>query len=106
MIAAISGLHANGQSSQETLKAAKEFSQALSMPTDVLLGWGEVLLQSREQPPAFRLHALDTEPAAVSMSRVHAVSSVIRRVCEGRLAPAAAAAAMERAGSSAASSVR
>ena len=86
-------LHANGQSTAETLEASERLGKSLDLRVRINAGWGGLQLQSEDSGP--RLSAtVEAEPAGVEMDRVASAMQAIDDVSAGRLAPAAAPAAI------------
>src|SRR5262244_2995259 len=82
-------LHENGQSTDDTLAAARRLCNDLGLRATIFPEWGELQLQATDRTA--RLVALTTAaPIGVDMERVASAMGTIDEVVAGRLAPPAA----------------
>jgi len=82
-------LHANGQSTDETLAAAERLGNKLDLRARIIPRWGELQLQAEEG--ISRLLSVEAaNPTGVDMDRVASGMRAIDEVVAGRLAPSAA----------------
>ena len=84
-MAAAVGLHANGQETEETIKAVSRLGAALGSPATLFPWWGELLLQTEVADGNVRLRVHAATPSAVSMDRVSAIMRCVEDVCYGRV---------------------
>jgi uncharacterized membrane protein YjjP (DUF1212 family) len=82
-------LYVNGESTDQTLTAAKRVGNALGLRVTVMPRWGELQLQA-EAGDARLVSAVAADPAGVAMNRVASAMSAIGDLDAGRLAPAVA----------------
>ena len=101
VLAAAKSLHANGQETEETVKAAGRLSEALGLPAALFLRWGELLLQTEAADGHARLRARIVTPSAVNMNRVAATMRCVDAVCAKRLPVADAEAVIDTASAAA-----
>ena len=71
-------LYVNGQSTDQTLAAAKRFGDTLGLRAKIMPRWGELQLQA-EDGDARLISAVAADPAGVNMNRV---ASAIRAIEE------------------------
>jgi uncharacterized membrane protein YjjP (DUF1212 family) len=90
-------LYVNGQATDQTLAAAKRFSDALGLRATIIPRWGELQLQEEHaQAKAGQVKhvgyvaAVAADPTGVNMARVASAMRAIDELAAGRLAPAAA----------------
>ena len=88
-------LLANGQTTERTVAAAERLERALGATVKVLPYWGELTVQLDDAPVS---QIVPAKPLGVDMGSVHAVTTVIDQVCDGKLPAEAAQAALELAG--------
>jgi uncharacterized membrane protein YjjP (DUF1212 family) len=89
-------LFAHGQTTERTVVAAERLGHALGLTVRVLPCWGQLTV---ELDGALISQIVPAKPLGVDMGRVLAVTTVIDRVCDGKLSAAAAQSALETAGS-------
>src|SRR5450432_1151516 len=89
-------LFAHGQTTERTVVAAERLGHALGVTVRVLPCWGQLTV---ELDGALISQIVPAKPLGVDMGRVLAVTTVIDRVCDGKLSAAAAQSALETAGS-------
>jgi uncharacterized membrane protein YjjP (DUF1212 family) len=89
-------LFAHGQTTERTVVAAERLGYALGLTVRVLPCWGQLTV---ELDGALISQIVPAKPLGVDMGRVLAVTTVIDRVCDGKLSAAAAQSALETAGS-------
>jgi uncharacterized membrane protein YjjP (DUF1212 family) len=82
-------LYVNGQSTDETLAAAKRLGGALGLRVAIMVRWGELELQAQDRD-ARLVSVGEGNPTGVDMHRVASTMSTIDELSAGRLAPAAA----------------
>ena len=97
VLAAAVSLHANGQETGETVKAASRLSEALGVPAALFPRWGALLLQTEAADGHARLRAHAATSSAVNMNRVAAIMRCVDAVCAKRLPVTGAEAAFEAA---------
>ncbi|MGY4480196.1 threonine/serine ThrE exporter family protein [Bradyrhizobium sp. USDA 3364] len=88
-------LFAHGQTTERTVAAAERLGHALGVPVKVLPYWGEITVQLDGAPIS---QIVPAKPLGVDMGRVLAVTTVIDRICDGKLPAEAAQSALEQAG--------
>ena len=86
-------LYVNGQATEQTVTAAEQLGCTLGLRAKIMPRWGELLIQSEDQDGRlnFRVAA---DPSGVDMERVASTTRAIQDIGAGRLAPAAAVAAI------------
>src|ERR1700731_1609278 len=82
-------LYVNGQSTDETLAAAEQFSGALGLQAEIIPHWGELELEA-ENSSARVVCSLKANPTGVEMDRVVSAMRAVEDFDAARLAPAAA----------------
>jgi len=82
-------LYVNGQSTDDTLAAAKRLSDDLGMHTTIIPRWGELQLKATEGG-AQLLSVAPASPTGVDMEHVAAATRAIEEIGAGRLVPSAA----------------
>src|ERR1700691_1973724 len=82
-------LYVNGQSTDQTLDAAKRLGDTLGLRASILPRWGELRLQA-EDGDARLISAVAADPTGVDMDRVASAMRAIEDLAGGRLEPAAA----------------
>src|SRR6266849_4861597 len=82
-------LYVNGQSTQQTLAAAKRLGDLLGLRVTILPRWGELELEAEDGDGAF-ISAVEGDPSGVGMDRVASTMRTIEEIGDGRLAPTAA----------------
>ena len=88
-------LHINGESTTQTLGAAERLSNFLGFRGTVFPHWGELEVQTEDTDGKF-ISAIEAAPSGVDMDRVASTLRTVEDLCEGRLAPANAMAALRR----------
>jgi uncharacterized membrane protein YjjB (DUF3815 family) len=82
-------LYVNGESTDQTLTAAKRVGNALGLRVMIMPRWGELQLQA-EAGDARLISAVAADPTGVAMNRVVSAMRAIGDLDAGRLAPAVA----------------
>jgi uncharacterized membrane protein YjjP (DUF1212 family) len=77
-------LYVNGQTTEETVAAARRLAHALDLPATVIPRWGELQLD-QEGSGSVAVEAAD--PTGVDMHRVAAAMKAIDEIAGGRLSP-------------------
>lgn len=88
-------LYINGESTQQTVAAAKRLSNCLGFRTMIFLHWGELEVQT-EDAEGKLISAIEAAPSGVNMDRVASTLRTIQELCNGRLAPTSALDAIRR----------
>jgi uncharacterized membrane protein YjjP (DUF1212 family) len=88
-------LFAHGQTTERTVAAAERLGRALGVTVRVLPYWGEITVELDGAPLS---QIVAAKPLGVDMGRVLAVTTVIDRICDGKLPAEAAQSALEQAG--------
>jgi uncharacterized membrane protein YjjP (DUF1212 family) len=86
-------LFVNGQATEQTVTAAEQLGCALGLRAKVMPRWGELLIQSENQDSRLTSRVA-ANPSGVDMERVASTTRAIQDIDAGRLAPAAAPAAI------------
>jgi uncharacterized membrane protein YjjP (DUF1212 family) len=86
-------LFVNGQATEQTVTAAEQLGCALGLRAKVMPRWGELLIQSENQDSRLTSRVA-ADPSGVDMERVASTTRAIQDIGAGRLAPAAALAAI------------
>jgi Uncharacterized conserved protein len=86
-------LHVNGQSTDETVAAAERLGNTLNLRAGILPHWGELQLEA-EDGDARLVSVRAAAPTGVDMHRVASAMRVVDDLEAGRVAPAAARAAI------------
>jgi uncharacterized membrane protein YjjP (DUF1212 family) len=86
-------LYVNGQATEQTVTAAEQLGCTLGLRAKIMPRWGELLIQSEDNDGRlnFRVAA---DPSGVDMERVASTKRANQDIGAGRLAPAAALAAI------------
>lgn len=82
-------LFVNGQSTDQTVAAARRLGRALDLNAEIMPRWGEIQLRSDGQDGAL-VCQVAADPAGVNMDRVASTTHVIEDIESGRLKPDAA----------------
>jgi len=69
-------LHNNGETTGETIEATKRLGKVLSLSTDVIPGWREILLQSADGNEKL-LSVANANPTGVDMDHVSSAMRLI-----------------------------
>jgi len=80
-------LYINGESTQQTLRAAKRLGDFLGMRASILPRWGELELKTEDEKGTF-ISVTDADPSGVDMDRVASTLRTIEELCDRRVAPA------------------
>jgi uncharacterized membrane protein YjjP (DUF1212 family) len=88
-------LFAHGQTTERMVIAAERLGRALGVTVRVLPYWGELTVGLDGAPVS---QIVPAKPLGVDMGRVLAVTTVIDRICHGKLPAEAAPSALEQAG--------
>jgi uncharacterized membrane protein YjjP (DUF1212 family) len=75
-------LFAHGQTTERTVVTAERLGRALGVPVKVLPDWGELIVEIEGTSLS---QIAPTKPLGVDMNRVLAITTVVDRLCEGRL---------------------
>jgi len=81
-------LFVNGQSTDQTLAAAKRIGETLGLQVQLIPRWGQLQLQVQDGNMALSF-TVAADPTGVVMDRVASEMRAVEDVCAGRLAPAA-----------------
>jgi uncharacterized membrane protein YjjP (DUF1212 family) len=87
-------LYVNGQATDQTVAAADRLSRALQLRAELMPRWGELQLRAADAN-ARLISQLAADPTGVDMDRVVSTMRAIEDVEAGRLAPEAAAKAID-----------
>jgi uncharacterized membrane protein YjjP (DUF1212 family) len=87
-------LYVNGQGTDRTVAAAQQLGHALGLRVKLIPRWGCLHLQS-DDSDAKLVRQADAEPTGINMARVVSTGWAIEAIEAGRLAPDAAAQAIE-----------
>jgi uncharacterized membrane protein YjjP (DUF1212 family) len=88
-------LFAHGQTTERTVTAAERLGRTLGVTVKVLPYWGELIVGLDGAPIS---QIVPAKPLGADMGRVLAVTTVIDRICDGKLPAEAAQSALEQAG--------
>jgi len=77
-------LYINGESTQQTLAAAKRVGDFLGLPASIFPRWGELELKAEDEQGAF-ISAAEANPVGVDMDRVASTLRTIEELCQGRI---------------------
>ena len=88
-------LFVNGESTQQTSRAAERVSNCLGFRTTILPHWGELEVQAEDTGGKF-ISTIEAAPSGVDMDRVASALRMVEELCDGRLAPADAMEAINR----------
>lgn len=77
-------LFINGESTQQTLAAAKRLGDFLELHASILPRWGELELKVEGKDETF-ISATEADPSGVNMDRVASTLRTIDDLCDGRL---------------------
>lgn len=80
-------LYINGESTQQTLRAAECVSESLGFRVTILPRWGELEIQMEDTSEKF-ISAIEATPSGVDMDRVTSVWRTVEDLWDGRLPPA------------------
>jgi len=86
-------LHANGESTDDTVAAAERLAAHLGLRARVIPRWGELQLESGED--GHLLLSVGAEPTGVDMDRVASALQIVEQVAGGRMALPAAMQSIE-----------
>src|SRR3989442_2042007 len=81
-------LHVNGQSTDETVAAAKRLGKDLDLRVSIIPRWGELQLQARDGASSL-VSVGAADPTGVDMDRVASAMRAVDDVGDGRLKPPA-----------------
>ena len=87
-------LYVNGQSTAQTLAAARRLGDCLGLCATIIPRWGEITIEA-EDKDARLISQVTADPTNVNMNRVVSTMSMIEEVNAGRLAPNAAMQAID-----------
>ena len=88
-------LFINGESTQQTLAAAKRVGDFLGLRATILPRWGELELKAVYEGGT-SISASEADPSGVDMDRVASTLQTVEELCDGRLAPVNAMEAINR----------
>jgi uncharacterized membrane protein YjjB (DUF3815 family) len=88
-------LYINGETTQQTLNVAERLGKCLGFRAAIFPHWGELQLRT-EGTDSKSISAIEGAPSGVDMDRVASTLQTVEDVCDGRLAPADAMAAIDR----------
>ena len=77
-------LYINGESTQQTLAAAKRLGDLLGLPASIFPRWGELELKAEDEQGTV-ISAAEANPAGVDMDRVASTLRTIEELCKGRI---------------------
>src|SRR5262245_27302212 len=83
-------LHVNGQSTDETIRAAERLGRALGLTTSLIPRWGELQLEVEDGTSSL-LTVVKADPVGIDMARVSATMRAIDGMTTGELTASAAA---------------
>src|SRR5215469_8714898 len=86
-------LYINGESTQQTLRAANRLGDFLGMRASILPRWGELELKAEDNNGTF-ISATEADPSGVDMNRVTSTLRTIEELGEGRLVAGSASQAI------------
>jgi uncharacterized membrane protein YjjP (DUF1212 family) len=86
-------LYVNGESTQQTLGAAKRLSKCLGFRATIMPRWGELELQA-EDIDGKSISTIEANPSGVDMDRVASTLRTVEELCDGRREWASAMAAI------------
>src|SRR5262249_42476810 len=81
-------LHANGQSTEETVAAAERLGRTLGVSASIIPRWGELQLRAEDKDVGF-VSVRATDPIGIDMDRVVSAMRMVEDLDAGRLAPSA-----------------
>ena len=87
-------LFVNGQTTERTVEASKQFAVALGFQATLFPRWGELMLRI-QQDAGSRSEIVAAEPAGMEMNKVSATMTAIEKICEGRMDAAGVRSALE-----------
>ena len=82
-------LYSNGESTQQTLTAARRLGDFLGLRATILPRWGELELKADDGDGTL-IAATEADPSGVNMARVASTMQSIQEIVSGRLAPTVA----------------
>src|SRR5262249_36567345 len=82
-------LYTNGESTQQTLDAAKRVCNFLGFRARLFLRWGELEIQTEDADGRF-ISTTEAAPSGVNMDRVASTLRTVEEFCDGRVATAEA----------------
>jgi uncharacterized membrane protein YjjP (DUF1212 family) len=88
-------LYINGESTHQTLRAAKRLGDFLGLRASILPRWGELHLKAEDEDGTF-ISATEADPSGVEMDRVASTLRTVEDLCSGRLAATTAFEAIDR----------
>jgi uncharacterized membrane protein YjjP (DUF1212 family) len=88
-------LYVNGESTHQTVAAAEHLSNCLGFRATIFPNWGKLELQTEDTDGQF-ISVTEAAPSGVNMDRVVSTLRTIDELCDGRLVPAHAIAAINR----------
>jgi uncharacterized membrane protein YjjP (DUF1212 family) len=77
-------LHINGESTQQTLDAARRLSNCLGFRATIFPHWGQLEVQTEDTDATF-ISAIEAAPSGVNMDRVASTLRTVEELCGGRL---------------------
>jgi len=88
-------LYINGESTDQTLRAAERLSNCLGVLATIFPQWEDLEVRT-EDSDGYLISAIEAAPSGVDMDRVSSTLRAIEELCAGRLAPANAREAVRR----------
>ena len=88
-------LYINGESTEQTLLAARRLGDCLRMRALILPHWGELELKAEDENGTL-ISATEADPSGVDMDRVSSTLRTIEELCDGRLVAGNALQALNR----------
>jgi uncharacterized membrane protein YjjP (DUF1212 family) len=88
-------LYVNGESTEQTLRAAERVSTRLGLRATIFPRWGGLEVQTENSEGKF-ISAIEAAPSGVHMDRVASTLRMVEELCDGRLAPALATEAINK----------
>ena len=77
-------LYINGESTQQTLAAAKRLGDLLGLPASIFPRWGELELKAEDEQGTF-ISSAEANPVGVDMDRVASTLRTTEELCKGRI---------------------
>ena len=95
ILACARALYINGESTDQTLRAAQRLGNCLGFRATIFPHWGELQVQT-EDAGGKVISAIEAAPSGVDMDRVASTLQTADQLCDGRLNPATALQAINR----------
>jgi len=87
ILAFVRVLYINGESTEQTLRAAERLSNCLGVRATIFPHWEDLEVQTKDSD-GHLTSAIDAAPSGVDMDRVSSTLRAIEELCAGRLVPA------------------